>query len=214
MTSPHFTVSIEQVKRYHAAYDGSGRSAWRELVLATPGGVDLSQVEHRCAVHTVLNRWGCRLKNADGRNESAAAQALQIWWSSHSGEMKSLLSTDITDLNDLEIETAADLYWRLRLQKAGPRRRVGPVTAAKVFLAMGPRTFPAWDTRIARVLYGGIGRDMYRDHLVQSKTWASDLTTHHGPELKLLMNDEGRIQTAKLIDECLYGLLTRPALKT
>jgi len=203
------TISIELVERCHAAYNRGGQKTWADLVLATPGGVDLTQTAHRRAVHSYLNRWGCRLKKADGSGESAAAQALRDWWHNNSNELKAMLSKDLADLSDSEIERATDVYWDLRTRKAGPRRGIGPVTAAKVLLALGPSTFPAWDSRIAKETCGGANRDTYRAHLAQCREWAQHLEANHAAELGKLINPVERIGIAKLLDESLYGILTR-----
>jgi len=203
------TISIELVKRCHAAYDGGGRKTWADLVRATPGGVDLSQAAHRAAVHSYLNRWGCRLKNAAGSTESAAALALEDWWQKNANELSLVLSKSLAELNDAQIEQAAEMYWDLRMQSAGARRRIGPVTAAKVLLALGPSTFPAWDSRIAKETYGGTNHDTYRTHLGQCREWAQQLEANHSEELKSLIDPLERVGIAKLIDQALYEILTR-----
>lgn len=203
------TISIELVERCHAAYNRGGQKTWADLVRATPEGVDLSQAVHRAAIHSYLNRWGCRLKKADGSAESAAAQALRDWWHDNSNELKALLSKNLAEVSDSEIERAAEVYWDLRMRKAGARRGIGPATAAKVLLALGPSTFPAWDLRIAKETYGGANRDAYRAHLAQCREWARQLEGNHASELGKLINPLERIGIAKLIDESLYGILTR-----
>jgi len=95
------------------------------------------------------------------------------------------------------------------MQRAGARRRIGPVTAAKVLLALGPSTFPAWDSRIAKETYGGTNRDTYRTHLGLCREWAQQLEANHSEELKNLIDPLERVGIAKLIDQALYEILTR-----
>jgi hypothetical protein len=149
------------------------------------------------------------LKNAVGSTESAAALALEDWWHRNANELSLVLSKSLAELNDAQIQRAAEMYWDLRMQGAGARRRIGPVTAAKVLLALGPSTFPAWDSRIAKETYGGANRDTYRTHLGQCREWAQQLEANHLEELENLIDPLGRVGIAKLIDQALYEILTR-----
>ena len=149
------------------------------------------------------------MKNAAGSTESAAALALEDWWQKNANELSLVLSKSLAELNDAQIEQAAEMYWDLRMQSAGARRRIGPVTAAKVLLALGPSTFPAWDSRIAKETYGGTNHDTYRTHLGQCREWAQQLEANHSEELKSLIDPLERVGIAKLIDQALYEILTR-----
>lgn len=204
---PAAAITIAQIKRGHDLYTGSGRVAWRELVTSTPDGIKLERLEDRRKLIKFLNRWGCRLQKCNGVSESMASRSLSEWWESHGEELDGLAAQGLTSLTDSDLERVAVIHWDLRSLKAGPRRGVGPVTAAKVLLALGPKSFPAWDREIARVLYGGTTSKSYRAHLYQCRAWAKLLEVNHGDELKTLLKPSERIEMAKLIDESLYEIL-------
>jgi hypothetical protein len=202
-----FAPTAALAKTAHWSFDGGGLTSWNWLVEQTPKGIDLSRREDRKTVHRFLNRWGCRLKLPKDSQPSYTENALDDWWAKHQSELESLTNVGLERLHANQISTAAACFHDLAERAASDRRRIGPTAASKVLLALGPQTFPAWDSTIARSLYGGVTTTHFENHLTQCSSWAKSLLKES--EIQRIVKSAPRFGIAKLIDETLYYKIVR-----
>jgi len=202
-----FVPTAALADRAHRSFDGGGFTSWNWLVEQTPKGIDLSRREDRKTVHRFLNRWGCRLKLPKDSRPSHTEDALRDWWTKHHSALKPLTNVGLEQLHAKQISTAAACFHDLAERAASDRRRIGPTAASKVLLALAPDTFPAWDSTIARSLYGGVTTTHFENHLTQCSSWAKSLLKDS--EIQRLAKSSPRFGIAKLIDETLYYKIVR-----
>lgn len=202
-----FDLTAALAKRAHRSFDRGGLTSWNELVERTPNGIDLSRREDRQTVHRFLNRWGCRLKLPKDSRPSHTEDALDDWWTKHQSALKQLTYVGLEHLHTNDISKAAACFRDLADRAGSDRRRIGPTAASKVLLALAPNTFPAWDSTIARSLYGGVTATHFENHLTRCSSWAKSLLKDS--EIKRLIKSSPRFGVAKLIDETLYYKLVR-----
>ena len=202
-----FLMTPELAVRAHHSFDRGGFTSWNWLVERTPNGIDLSRREDRQTVHRFLNRWGCRLKLPKDSRPSYTEDALDDWWTKHQLVLKPLMNVGLEHLHTNHISKAAACFHDLAERAASDRRRIGPTAASKVLLALAPKTFPAWDSTIARSLYGGVTAAHFENHLTQCSSWAKSLLSDS--EIRRLAKSSPRFGIAKLIDETLYYKIVR-----
>ena len=117
---------------------------------ATNSSTDLTNREHRLSLLEWLNDWGCR--NLPKKQHDVASDSILEWYKAD-GSRLFTREKPIWDLDDNELEVAADAYgslkdktgaWRLR---AGGRQkvRIGPTAASKILFAMRPKALMPWD---------------------------------------------------------------------
>jgi len=202
-----FDLTAALAKKAHKNFDDGGLTSWKWLVELTPGGINLGRREDRKTVHRFLNRWGCRLKLPKDSKPSYTEDALRDWWTKHHSALKPLMKIGLERLHANQISTAAACFHDLAERAASDRRRIGPTAASKVLLALAPKTFPAWDSTIARSLYGGVTTTHFEIHLTQCSSWAKSLLKES--EIRHLAKSSPRFGIAKLIDETLYYKIVR-----
>ena len=202
-----FDLTAALAKKAHKNFDDGGLTSWKWLVELTPGGINLGRREDRKTVHRFLNRWGCRLKLPKDSQPSYTENALDDWWAKHQSELESLTNVGLEHLHANEISTAAACFHDLAERAGSDRRRIGPTAASKVLLALAPDTFPAWDSTIARSLYGGVTATHFENHLTLCSSWAKSLLMDS--EIRHLVKSTPRFGIAKLVDETLYYKFVR-----
>ena len=117
---------------------------------ATGGKLDLANQKHRDTLMKWLNDWGCR--HLSKNQHKVASESILDWYQ---GERPTLFSdkTPIWQLEDQQIESAANAYGSLK-DKIGARRsrygnksqvRIGPTAASKVLFAIRPKALMPWD---------------------------------------------------------------------
>ena len=202
-----FEMTADLATRAHRHFDAGGFTSWNWLVESTPNGIDLSRREDRKTVHRFLNRWGCRLKLPRDSRPSYTEEALRDWWTKNQSVLKPLINVGSEHLHTNHISEAATCFHDLADRAGSDRRRIGPTAASKVLLALAPKTFPAWDSTIARTLYGGVTATHFEDHLTQCSSWAKSLLKDS--EIQRLAKSSPRFGIAKLLDEALYYKFVR-----
>lgn len=117
---------------------------------ATGNRVYLAIQEHRDALMNWLNDWGCRHLSKD--QHQVASESILDWYQTN---CTSLFSdkTPLWQLEDQEIETAANAYGCLK-DRIGARRsrygneskvHIGPTAASKILFAIRPKALMPWD---------------------------------------------------------------------
>jgi len=117
---------------------------------ATGDRIDLTIQEHRDALMNWLNDWGCRHLSKD--QHQVASQSILDWYQTNCATLFSD-KTSLWQLEDQEIETAANAYgslkdstgaWRIR----GGRKlevHIGATAASKILFAIRPKALMPWD---------------------------------------------------------------------
>jgi hypothetical protein len=174
--------------------------------------------EHRLALFTWLNSWGCR-QFAKEHHETTASRSLLAWSDTWLARLPGPAEM-LTDLGPDRLAAAADAYEALRVSPASQRKRqlggvdrvtYGPTGAAKTLFALRPEAFPPWDEPI-RMHNGYDGhRDSYLAFLVASATTLSALAREAHVQIGRLPAAIGRpgSSAAKLVDEFAWVAITR-----
>ena len=117
---------------------------------ATGGSMDLTNPQHRIYLLTWLNDWGCR-HLSEGQHQ-VASESILDWYQRNCATLFSD-KTPLWQLEDQEIETAANAYGCLK-DRIGARRsrygneskvHIGPTAASKVLFAIRPKALMPWD---------------------------------------------------------------------
>ncbi|MGC5010560.1 hypothetical protein ACLQ2R_07325 [Streptosporangium sp. DT93] len=194
-----------------ARYGAADRS-WERLLLATGTRVDPALPDHRRALLTWLNAWGCRLRYPrEGEPDVFCAQVAAWWerWGEH------LPGPDVTlaALDDAGIEVLGACYADLSAMPATPGARprsLGPTAASKTLHALRPRTLMPWDAAIADALHGSRTAGAYRAHLRTGREWARRLLAEADLGEQALAAELGRPgrPLAKMLDDYCYLTFT------
>lgn len=117
---------------------------------ATGDRIDFTIQEHRDALMNWLNDWGCRHLSKD--QHQVASQSILDWYQTNCATLFSG-KTSLWQLEDQEIETAANAYGSLK-DRIGARRsrysnesevHIGATAASKILFAMMPKAMMPWD---------------------------------------------------------------------
>ena len=113
-------------------------------------GIDLTIQEHRDALMNWLNDWGCR--HLSKGQHQVASQSILDWYQTNCATLFNQ-KTPLWQLEDQEIETAANAYGSLK-DRIGARRsrygnesevHIGATAASKILFAMMPKAMMPWD---------------------------------------------------------------------
>jgi len=117
---------------------------------ATGDRMNLAIQEHSNALMNWLNDWGCRHLSKD--QHQVASQSILDWYQTNCATLFSD-KTPLWQLEDQEIETAANAYDSLK-DRIGARRsrygnesevHIGPTAASKILFAIRPKALMPWD---------------------------------------------------------------------
>ena len=148
---------------------------------ATGHRLNLAVQEHRAALLNWLNDWGCRHLSKD--QHQVASESILRWYQRNRPTLFSD-KTPLWQLEDQEIQTAANAYGSLRDEMGARRVRgenkrdvhIGPTAASKILFAIRPKALMPWDEAM-RVAFKCDGSpESYFDYLTQIR----DLTLHIG----------------------------------
>ena len=185
---------------------------------AVEGRVDLDESEHRQALLTWLNKWGCRQFSLN-HHDHASGQ-IQAWYGVYAASLPAA-DVDLWLARDDQLNAAADAYGDLSRRVAcvranGVTATFGPVGAAKILFAIRPRLLPPWDTPIReRFGYNGSSAS-YLQFLKSTRVVLVELGAEceqHGFPLSELPARLERPQDTvpKLVDKFYWITITRGA---
>jgi len=148
---------------------------------ATGDRMDLAIQEHRDALMNWLNDWGCR--HLSKAKHQVASKSILDWYQRNCASLFSD-KTPLWQLEDQEIETAANAYGSLK-DKTGARRvrggnrrevHIGPTAASKILFAIRPQALMPWDEAM-RISFDCDGSpESYFKYLIKIR----NLTLHIG----------------------------------
>ena len=180
--------------------------------------LDPSNAQHRAALFTWLNSWGCR-QFALEHHTTTASESLLRWaeqWLSHLPAP----GVSLTDLTIEQMRECARAYDDLRGQAAsfrilpgGKDSRVtyGATGAAKALFALRPNAIPPWDDPIRAALKASGDLGSFRVYLTNVSNQLRSLATEAGRPVADLPALVGRPDSTppKLIDEYNWIVITR-----
>jgi hypothetical protein len=189
-----------------------------KLRRVTAGQLDPVNAEHRTALFTWLNAWGCRQFAIDHHLATAAPSLVS--WARIWEERLPPLEYQLTRLSDSEIRLCAASYEALRhcpasLKQGEDGRTItvtfGPTGAAKTLFAMRPNVFAPWDESIRQAMGWGADGASFRAYLVRSADTLRDLCSEGRIGVEDLPAIVGRPNSSppKLIDEYNWVVYTR-----
>ena len=191
-------------------------TSWLAFCRFVKGCPDIDRPEHRQALLTWLNQWGCR-QFAKAHHEEAS-RVLLAWYEEYEGKLPPS-ETRGNELTDANIQQAAEAYGVLSAQVASWRSGAGgvtfgPVGAAKTLFALRPRSLPPWDTPIRDALALDRSAESYGQYVAYVREIILDLATQcrrHGFGIEDLPARIGREEMTlpKLIDEYFWITITR-----
>ncbi|KXK62431.1 hypothetical protein AWW66_08275 [Micromonospora rosaria] len=195
--------------RHCAAQFNAFRSvdtSWLRFRRVTEPAPDLGRADHRSALLTWLNSWGCRIRYPRPGEPDAYDSNVTRWWHRQS---TLLPSSSISELTAAEIDALGTAYAELAALPvaAGPRgRTLGPTAATKALYALRPTAVMPWDAAIAARMYGNRDADAFVRHLTTGREWARELLREAGTGEADLPTRIGRpaVSLAKVLDEYLY----------
>lgn len=172
--------------------------------------LDPSNAQHRAALFTWLNSWGCR-QFALEHHATTASESLVRWadvWLPHLPAPR----VPLTDLTIEQMRECARAYDALRAQAAsyrilpgGRNSRVtyGATGAAKALFALRPNAIPPWDDPIRAALKASGDLGSFRVYLTNVSNQLRSLATEAGRPVAELPALVGRPDSTppKLIDE-------------
>ena len=186
---------------------------------ATGDRLNLVIKEHRGALLSWLNNWGCRHLSKD--QHPVASESIFDW---HRNNCAALFSdeTPLWQLEDREINIAANAYGSLK-DRIGARHyrggnklevHIGPTAASKILFAIKPKALMPWDEAMRKYFgYSGSPRS-YFEYLIEIR----DLTSHIGRlcknkgfQIDTLPQRLGRPNSAvlALVNEYIWVTVTR-----
>ena len=152
-----------------------------ELRRATDPELDLGRPDHRGALLSWLNQWGCRqFKISD---HHVASSNILSWYKLWAARLPAR-EQRLCDLSEGSLEDLALAYDALRHKIASHQERstrpirktVGPTGASKILFALRPRVAVAWDMAMRREsTYKDGSAYNYQDFLVQVRDDLADL---------------------------------------
>jgi len=137
---------------------------------ATGDRIDLAIQEHRDALLNWLNDWGCRHLSKD--QHQVASKSILDWYQRNCATLFSD-KTPLWQLEDQEIETAANAYGCLK-DRIGARRsrygneskvHIGPTAASKILFAIRPKALMPWDEAMRKAYECDGGPESYARYL-------------------------------------------------
>lgn len=195
-----------------AGYANVDRS-WAVLAEVTGSVADPALPEHRQALFTWLNAWGCRLRYPRPGEPDVFDTELAAWWAGHAAHLPGA-GESLIDLGDAQVAALGDCFAGLAAMPAvgGPRgRALGPTAASKLLYALRPKTLMPWDEAIATRLHGARDARSYVAHQTLGRSWGRALLAEAGlagtgSGESGLVERLGRPGTglAKLLDEYCY----------
>jgi hypothetical protein len=181
---------------------------------ATRHKLDLHRQGHRDALLKWLNDWGCRHLS---RNQHKLASKSILDWYQGDCSIPSSDRTPIWQLEDGQIETAADAYGCLkdrmgaRHSRRGNELRVhiGPTAASKILFAIRPRALMPWDDAMRVAFNLDESRKSYFKYLVEIRDLTlhiEDLCRSKGFQIDDLPGriDRGRSTVVELLNEYIW----------
>ncbi|BDV42758.1 hypothetical protein GURASL_16810 [Geotalea uraniireducens] len=181
--------------------------------------LDLTDADHRQALITWLNQWGCRQFSKECHG-LASAQILQ--WYEDCREMLPMKGADLLSIAPYELESASEAYAKLTKMIACRKPRgertvvvtVGPTGAAKILFALRPNVLVPWDEPIrAKFNYDSSEQSFYRFHMTikEELSMLESQCKKLGVALKDLpqLLNRQHSTTPKLIDEFYWVTITR-----
>ena len=186
---------------------------------ATGDRMDLAIQEHRDALMNWLNDWGCRHLSKD--QHQVASQSILDWYQTNCATLFSD-KTPLWQLEDQEIETAANAYGSLK-DKTGARRvrggnkrevHIGPTAASKILFAIRPQALMPWDEAM-RVAFKCDGSpESYFDYIIEIRGLTlhiGDLCRNKGFQIDDLPQKLGRSNSTvlALVNEYIWVTVTR-----
>ncbi len=129
--------------------------SWQVFREAVGDHADLRVPEHRDALFTWLNSWGCRIA---AKSEARVKSCFREWYA-RNGDRLLGRNVDLAEASDGDLRDVADLYGSLvgDMRRAAAKRslRFGPTAVSKTLFALRPRLLPAWDSAIREALVDG-----------------------------------------------------------
>ncbi len=197
-------------------------TAYGDFLEATGNGPDLSLADHRQAMLTWLNKWGCRQFSKECH--PMASDALASWHQSCRDKLPAP-NADIRALTEHDIINVDRAYRDLRDRRASVRHRgagLGDVTfgatgAGKILFALCPQCLPPWDNPIAERLKELERIDSYSQFVVHVRATLHELATvcrAKGFALEDLPARIGRPRSTlvKIVDEYYWVTITRSCM--
>jgi hypothetical protein len=186
---------------------------------ATGDRIDLAIQEHRDALMNWLNDWGCRHLSKD--QHQIASKSILDWYQTNCDTLFSD-KTPLWQLEDQEIETAANAYGSLK-DRIGARRsrygnkskvHIGPTAASKILFAIRPKALMPWDEAMRKSFKCDGSPESYFKYLITIKNLTlhiRDLCTSKGFQIDDLSKKIGRPDSTvlELINEYVWVTETR-----
>jgi hypothetical protein len=202
---------------------GDPDRSWSVLLERTRPALDLSRPEHRTALHTWLNAWGCRLPYPPPGGTTEFDGGIAAWWRRWSPTLPAP-GLSLARADDTTIAGLAVAYGDLSATPVGTPRRartLGPTAAAKTLYALRPAVAMPWDAAIALRLHGARDAAAFERHLRMGRSWALSLLAETGlagsresEETLAATLGRGGVSLAKVLDEYCYMVCTRGAVTT
>ena len=189
-------------------------SSLGEFRLRVDGNPDLDEKDHRQALLTWLNAWGCRIAL---NSHVLLSNKLAAWYKVAIGRLPDptdrLVTIDSPALD--KFEELFDELSGLRAQDGG--RRFGPTAASKTLFALRPHVFVAWDELIRRELVPDASGASYIEFLKGVRNNLKQITLQcsaHGIDLDGLPERLGRPESTapQLVGEYCWVTITRDVL--
>ncbi|MBA4421475.1 MAG: hypothetical protein C0390_00055 [Syntrophus sp. (in: bacteria)] len=133
--------------------------------------LDLTSADHRQALITWLNKWGCRQFSVECHDQ-ASGEILQ--WYEDYRDILPVKDTDLYSMLPEELELTSRAYENLMGKIASHRAKgsgripvsIGATGAAKILFALRPKALVLWDEPIrAKLKYDASGQSYYRFHM-------------------------------------------------
>ena len=181
--------------------------------------IDLAIQEHRDALMNWLNDWGCR--HLSKAKHQVASQSILDWYQTNCTTLFSD-KTPLWQLEDQEIETAANAYGCLK-DRIGARRsrygneskvHIGPTAASKILFVIRPKALMPWDEAMRTAFKCDGSPESYFEYLIEIRELAlhiSDLCRNKGFQIDALPQRLGRPNSTvlALINEYIWVTVTR-----
>ena len=166
----------------------------------TEHSLDLVSDEHRSFLLNWLNDWGCR--HLSKSQHQAASKSIQNWYRTNRATLFDV-KTPLWELEDQEIETAADAYGSLKDRLGAGRLRhgdksevsIGPTAASKILFAIRPKALMPWDDAMRKSFDCDGGPESYVKYLTIMRSITlhiADLCRAKGFRIEYLPEKVGR----------------------
>ena len=186
---------------------------------ATGDRIDLTIQKHRDELMKWLNAWGCRNLSKD--QHQVASQSVSDWYQTDCAALFNE-KTSLWQLEDQEIETAADAYGSLK-DRIGARRsrygresevHIGETAASKILFAIRPKALMPWDEAMRIAFKCDGSPESYARYLKIIRNLAfhiGDLCRNKGFQIDDLPQELGRPNSTvlALVNEYIWVTETR-----